>query len=295
MHIRVSRSTRPNTCMYSIPNDVLTEISQAKCVGATISNDFLWDTNTSAIARKASVACHGSGSTIHVQSPSRATHTAGGIERHTSASVSKCYLNLICHNISYCPKETKAIAYNSLVCSTLDYCGAVRDPNFRKRLINWNASTAGLLALPQTGWEPTINVVPSPPWCATSSGPPSKLDGNTIAWQISTKRQTDSWQYHLYQLHSRRLQDPFKPQQEFPHYHHHLYTVTKKTPSGTPSQQRSWRVPHWTPSKPLQPIRASHNTCYHLHWWDAPFPGDLPTIQPEPEPELDSHNTYLVP
>ena len=36
-----------------------------------------------------SVARHGSGSTIHVQSPSRATHTAGGIERHTSASVSK--------------------------------------------------------------------------------------------------------------------------------------------------------------------------------------------------------------
>ena len=35
------------------------------------------------------VARHGSGSTIHVQSPSRATHTAGGIERHTSASVSK--------------------------------------------------------------------------------------------------------------------------------------------------------------------------------------------------------------
>ena len=37
----------------------------------------------------AGVARHGSGSTIHVQSPSRATHTAGGIERHTSASVSK--------------------------------------------------------------------------------------------------------------------------------------------------------------------------------------------------------------
>ena len=35
------------------------------------------------------VARHGSGSTIHVQSPSRATHTASGIERHTSASVSK--------------------------------------------------------------------------------------------------------------------------------------------------------------------------------------------------------------
>ena len=35
------------------------------------------------------VARHGSWSTIHVQSPSRATHTAGGIERHTSASVSK--------------------------------------------------------------------------------------------------------------------------------------------------------------------------------------------------------------
>ena len=35
------------------------------------------------------VARHGSGSTIHVQSTSRATHTAGGIERHTSASVSK--------------------------------------------------------------------------------------------------------------------------------------------------------------------------------------------------------------
>ena len=35
------------------------------------------------------VARHGSGSTIHVQSPSRATHTAGGIDRHTSASVSK--------------------------------------------------------------------------------------------------------------------------------------------------------------------------------------------------------------
>ena len=35
------------------------------------------------------VARHGSGSTIHVQSPSRATHTAGGIKRHTSASVSK--------------------------------------------------------------------------------------------------------------------------------------------------------------------------------------------------------------
>ena len=38
---------------------------------------------------RATVARHGSGSTIHVQSPSRATHTAGGIERHTSASVSK--------------------------------------------------------------------------------------------------------------------------------------------------------------------------------------------------------------
>ena len=36
-----------------------------------------------------SVARHGSGTTIHVQSPSRATHTASGIERHTSASVSK--------------------------------------------------------------------------------------------------------------------------------------------------------------------------------------------------------------
>ena len=35
------------------------------------------------------VARHGSGSTIHVQSPSRATHTAGGIDRHTSTSVSK--------------------------------------------------------------------------------------------------------------------------------------------------------------------------------------------------------------
>ena len=294
MHIRVSRSTCPNTCMYSIPNDVLTEISQAKCVGATISNDFLWDTNTSAIARKASVACHGSGSTIHVQSPSRATHTAGGIERHTSASVSKCYLNLICHNISYCPKETKAIAYNSLVCSTLDYCGAVRYPTFRKRLINWNASTAGLLALPQTGWEPTINVVTSPPWCATSSGPPSKLDGNTIAWQISTKWQTDSRQYHL-PASFPQTTGPIQATTRISALSPPPIHSNKKKPSGTPSQQTSWRVPHWTPSKPLQPIRASHNTCYHLHWWDAPFPGDLPTIQPEPEPELDSHNTYLVP
>ena len=38
---------------------------------------------------KKNVARHGSGSAFHGQSPSQATYTASGIERHTSASVSK--------------------------------------------------------------------------------------------------------------------------------------------------------------------------------------------------------------
>lgn len=36
-------------------------------------------------------------------------------------------LNFISRNLKYCPSKAKTIAYNSLVCSTLEYCATTLD------------------------------------------------------------------------------------------------------------------------------------------------------------------------
>ena len=94
-HLCISRSTCPHIRMYSLCYDILQETSQTKYLGVTIINDLLWDSHTSAITGKVGAT-----------------------------------LNFISWNISLCPKEAKA--YNSLVSLTLDYCGAVWNPNLHK-------------------------------------------------------------------------------------------------------------------------------------------------------------------
>ena len=104
----------------------------------------------------------------------------------------------------------------------------------------------------------------------------------------------DSWQYHLpasFPQTPGTIQTTTRIFAPSPQLLHSTKTPSQRQfPSETPSQQRSWKVHHWTLWKPgtPRPIKASHSACCHPHRWDTMFPGDLLTIQLEPELELST-------
>ena len=82
----------------------MSESLEAKYLGVVISSDLLWEKQVNAVSQKASNT-----------------------------------LNFIRQNLKYCPQEAKTIAYNSLVCSTFEYCTSTCDPCYAKDInkIKW--------------------------------------------------------------------------------------------------------------------------------------------------------------
>ena len=81
------RSQKPFTRFYSLCGEIMSESLEAKYLRVVISSDLLWEKQVNAASQKASNT-----------------------------------LNFIRQNLKYCPQEAKTIAYNSLVCSTFEYC-----------------------------------------------------------------------------------------------------------------------------------------------------------------------------
>ena len=92
MHI--SHSQIPHTKFYSLNNQILTEVDQAKYLGVTLSNELSW-------------------------SP------------HISNTVSKAHssLGFLRRNLRDCPEKLKETAYISLVRSVLEYAATIWDPH----------------------------------------------------------------------------------------------------------------------------------------------------------------------
>ncbi len=95
--LRISRSKSPFTRMYQLCGEVLQEESEAKYLGITINNTLSWSSHVGVVAKKASNT-----------------------------------LNFARRNLKYCPKDSKQMAYFSLVRSTMDYSAAVWDPHLKK-------------------------------------------------------------------------------------------------------------------------------------------------------------------
>lgn len=95
--LRISRSRSPYTQIYLMGNEILQEKHDAKYLGITISDKLDWSSHVSVLAKKASNT-----------------------------------LSFVRRNLKYCPKESKQLAYFSLVRSTMDYCAAVWDPHMKK-------------------------------------------------------------------------------------------------------------------------------------------------------------------
>ena len=95
--LRINRSKSPLTRMYQLCGEALQEDSEAKYLGITISNTLSWSNHVGVIAKKASNT-----------------------------------LNFACRNLKYCPRDSKQMAYFSLVCLTMDYSAAVWDPHLKK-------------------------------------------------------------------------------------------------------------------------------------------------------------------
>ena len=100
--MRISRSQTPHTQFYSLNDQVLTEVDQAKYLGVTLSNEVSW-------------------------SP------------HISNTVSKAHssLGFLRRNLRGCPEKLKETAYISLVRSVLEYAATIWDPHLSKDINAW--------------------------------------------------------------------------------------------------------------------------------------------------------------
>ena len=93
--MRISRSSNPLTCMYSLCNHVLSEVDTAKYIGINLSSELSWSTHVSCVV-------------------SKANSTLGFLRR----------------NLRKCPSKIKETAYLSLVRSTLEYAATILDPYY---------------------------------------------------------------------------------------------------------------------------------------------------------------------
>jgi len=99
--LRISRSTKPLTKLYDLRNETLKEVSSAKYLGITISQDLEWSRHVDEISRKAN-------------------NTLAFLRR----------------NLKYCPRQAKQAAYFALVRSTVEYSSAIWDPRLKKDKTN---------------------------------------------------------------------------------------------------------------------------------------------------------------
>ena len=86
--------------MYELCGVVLKSVTRAKYLGINISADLQWHHQVCAVAAKAN-------STLH----------------------------FISRTLKYCPKNTRALAYTSMVRSGVEYCATVWDP-YQKQDVN---------------------------------------------------------------------------------------------------------------------------------------------------------------
>jgi len=95
--LSISRSRSHQNKLYTLCGEVLQEENEAKYLGIRISNTLDWSSHVGAVAKKGSNT-----------------------------------LNFIRRNLKYCPKQSKQMAYFSIVRPTLDYGAVVWDPHLKK-------------------------------------------------------------------------------------------------------------------------------------------------------------------
>ncbi len=96
-NIIIARSHQPHTGMYQLCGHILEEITDAKYLDVTISNDLCWRQHILAISQCAS-------------------NTLSFLQR----------------NLQCCPKKQQETAYVTLICSVLEYTAIMWDPYLRK-------------------------------------------------------------------------------------------------------------------------------------------------------------------
>ena len=94
MHLARSK---PRTKFYDLCGEILATVDNAKYLGVTISQDLTWHTQICTMAKKAN-------STLH----------------------------LVSRNLHNCPRQTRALAYTTLVRPKMEYCSTVWDPHTQK-------------------------------------------------------------------------------------------------------------------------------------------------------------------
>ena len=91
--LRITKRKNPTICNYSLYDQHLQTVKQAKYLGATISSDLSWN-----------------------------QHVDNTVKKATNS------LNLIRRNIWDCPPRVKEQCYKTLVCPTMEYASCVWDP-----------------------------------------------------------------------------------------------------------------------------------------------------------------------
>ena len=102
-HMRVAKHPLPNQIihdyMYSLHNQLLENVSSAKYIGITVTDDLKWGQHINNVTSKASKT-----------------------------------LGFLCRNLTLAPKETKVSAYKALLRPQLKYAAPIWNPHHQKEI-----------------------------------------------------------------------------------------------------------------------------------------------------------------